>query len=64
MWGVFWFVSLVFLFASIFLIPSKCPSELIAPFYHAKIFVSSVYAVAVLITLAIVSVFIRISATI
>lgn len=55
MWGVFWFVSLVFLFASIFLIPSKCPSELIAPFYHAKIFVSSVYAVAVLITLAIVS---------
>lgn len=55
MWGVFWFASLVFLFASTYLIPSKCPSELIVPFYHAKIFVSSVYVIAVLITLAIVS---------
>ena len=55
MWGVFWFASLAFLFASTYLIPSKCPSELIVPFYHAKIFVSSVYAIAVLITLAIVS---------
>lgn len=56
MWGLFWSASLVLLFASVFLIPSKCPSELIVPFYYAKILVAAVYVVTALLTLAIASV--------